>query len=188
MTKKIYQLEIVLKDYNPKIWRRILINSDILLVDFHRIIQTTMGWTNSHLHLFNDGIDYYSPREFEVEETKDSRTVKLSEIFNLEKQCLQYQYDFGDFWEHEIYLEKIIENDEIHQIPCCIDGERSCPPEDCGGTFGYEELLIVMSDKKHEEYKETKTWVGRNFKPEFFDIEKTNKLLKKKDFGCIWLE
>jgi len=188
MTKKIYQLEIVLKDYNPKIWRRILINSDILLVDFHRIIQTTMGWTNSHLHLFNDGIDHYSPIEFEVEETKDSRTVKLSEIFNLEKQCLQYQYDFGDFWEHEIYLEKIIENDEIHQIPCCIDGERSCPPEDCGGTFGYEELLIVMSDKKHEEYKETKTWVGRNFKPEFFDIEKTNKLLKKKDFGCIWLE
>ncbi len=188
MKKKIYQVEIILKDSNPKIWRRILINSDVLLVDFHRIIQTTMGWTNSHLHLFDDGKCQYSPIEFEVEDTKDSRTVKLSEIFNLEKQCLLYEYDFGDFWEHEIYLEKIIDDDEINQIPSCIDGERACPPEDCGGTFGYEELLRVMSDKKHEEYKETKTWVGRKFNSEVFDMVKTNLLLKKKNFGCIWLE
>ena len=85
MTKKIYQIQIALKGSKPKIWRRILVDSDVLLVDFHRIIQTTMGWTNSHLHMFSDGIEEYSPKEFEVEDAKDSRTVRLNKILKSEK-------------------------------------------------------------------------------------------------------
>lgn len=187
MTKQIYQLQITLVDSKPKIWRKILVNPDTLLVDLHRIIQTTMGWTNSHLHLFNDGIYEYAPKEFEVEDTKNSRTIKLNKILKKEKQCILYEYDFGDGWEHEILLEKIIEDDEKNQIPGCIGGKRNCPPEDCGGIWGYVDLLKIISDKKNKEYKETMTWLGGEFDPEYFNMTEINKLLKKKDFGCIWL-
>ena len=98
MTRKIYQIQIVLKGSKPKIWRRILVESSVLLVDLHRIIQTTMGWTNSHLHMFADGIDEYSPKEFEVEYAKDSRTVRLDKILKKENSKIKYEYDFGDGW------------------------------------------------------------------------------------------
>jgi hypothetical protein len=120
MAKQIYQIQVVLTNAKPKIWRRLLVNSDTLLVDFHRIIQTTMGWTNSHLHLFNDGMTNYAPKEFEVEESKNSRTIKLNTILKKEKSKILYEYDFGDSWNHDIILEKIIREEETGQIPRCI--------------------------------------------------------------------
>ena len=187
MTKKIYQIQIALKNIKPKIWRRILVNSDILLVDFHRIIQTTMGWTNSHIHLFSDGFNQYSPKEFEVESTKDSRTTKLDKILKVKKSKINYEYDFGDGWEHNILLEKILAPDEQLQIPICIDGKRNCPPEDCGGVWGYSDMLKVLKQPDHEEYESYIEWLGGKFDPEYFNKEEINKKLKKKDFGCIWL-
>ena len=182
MRVNIYQLKISLINSRPEIWRRILVNSDILLVDFHRIIQTTMGWTNSHLHLFTDNNSTYSPREFEVEGTKNSRVVKLSKILKKEGEKILYEYDFGDGWEHSIVLEKII------SIPTCIDGERNCPPEDCGGLGGYEELQKIISTPEHSEYDEMMEWLGEKYNPDQISIEKINKDLKKNDYGCIWLE
>ena len=60
MKKKIYQIQISLKGFRPKIWRRILVPLDILLPDLHKIIQTVMGWTNSHLHQFIKNSKFYS--------------------------------------------------------------------------------------------------------------------------------
>ena len=188
MTKQIYQIEIVLIDTNPKIWRRVLVYSDITLVDFHRIIQTVMGWTNSHLHLFNDGVNIYSPEEFEVEDTLDSRKVKLKKIFKKVESKVLYEYDFGDNWEHEIILEDIIIEDENGYIPACLDGEGNCPPEDCGGTWGYIDLLKTISNRKHEDYKSMMEWLGGKFDPRFFDKEQVNQQLKQRDYGCIWIE
>lgn len=189
MPKQIYQIQVVLTDTKPKIWRRLLVNSDTLLVDLHRIIQTAMGWTNSHLHLFNDGKSDYSPEEFEVEGHKNSRKVKLSTILKKEKSKIQYEYDFGDGWIHDIILELIIKDeDEAGQIPRCISGKRSCPPEDCGGTYGYIDLLQIVSNPQHEEYEEMMEWLDNNFDPDYFDIDDINNSLKQKDYGCIWIE
>jgi len=185
--KKVYQLKITLIDSNPKIWRQILVNPDTLLVDLHRIIQTIMGWTNSHLHQFTDGINFYAPNEFEIEESINSRTVKLNKILRQEKEGIFYEYDFGDGWEHVIVLEKIIDEDEKNQIPRCLDGKRHCPPENCGGIWGYEDLLKIISNKKNEELKETMDWLGGKFDPDYFNLKEINKQLKEKDFGCIWL-
>lgn len=188
MFKKVFQLQITLIDSKPKIWRRILVNPDTSLVNFHRIIQTTMGWTNSHLHVFKDGIYKYAPKEFEVENTINSRNIKLNKVLKKENQIIMYEYDFGDGWEHEIKLEKILEEDEKNQIPRCIDGKRNCPPEDCGGIWGYEDLLKIISNKKNDDFEETMTWLGGKFDPENFNITQKNKLLKQKDFGCEWIE
>lgn len=187
MAKKIYQIKIELIDIKPEIWRRILVDSDILLVDFHRIIQTVMGWTNSHLHMFSDGIEYYSPEEFEVDNTIDSGTVGLDEILHEEQSQIAYEYDFGDGWEHAITLEKILPPDNQTQIPKCVAGKRNCPPEDCGGIWGYAEMLEVLKQPDHEEYESYIEWLGEIFDPEYFDKDEINTMLKRKDFGCLWL-
>ena len=188
MTKQIYQIQVVLTNTKPKIWRRLLVNSDILLVDLHRIIQTAMGWTNSHLHLFNDGMTDYAPREFEVEGSRNSRTIKLYSILKKEKSKILYEYDFGDSWNHDIILEKIIKEEDTGQIPRCIKGKRNCPPEDCGGTWGYSDLLLTISNPKHEDYESMMEWLGGNFDPEYFDIDEINNNLRQKDYGCLWIE
>lgn len=187
MAVRVYQIQVVLKGSKPKIWRRILVNSDVLLVDLHRIIQTTMGWTNSHLHAFSDGIEEYSPKEFEVEFAEDSRVVRLDEIMKAEGSKIDYEYDFGDGWEHELVLEKIqIPGPQI-QIPTCIAGKRNCPPEDCGGIWGYSDMLKILKQPHHAEYESYVEWLGGDFDPEHFDIDGINKRLKQKDFGCLWL-
>ncbi|MGM0498059.1 MAG: plasmid pRiA4b ORF-3 family protein [Bacteroidota bacterium] len=188
MQQEIYQLKIVLKEAKPPIWRRILVEPGILLVDLHRILQTTMGWTNSHLHLFADQKFEYAPAEFEVEDTMDSGSVRLKDILYTENQNILYEYDFGDGWEHEIRLEKIIEKEDGEkQIPRCIGGKRNCPPEDCGGIGGYEELLNIISDPDHEEHEGMLIWLGGEFDPDYFNKQEVNELLKQKDFGCLWL-
>lgn len=187
MAKKTYQIQVVLKGSKPKIWRRLLIDSNILLVDLHRIIQTTMGWTNSHLHIFSDGIVEYSPKEFEVENAKDSRIVRLDKILKEEKSKINYVYDFGDNWEHDLILEKILPPDNQSQIPKCIAGKRKCPPEDCGGIWGYSDMLEILKQPDHEEYESYIEWLGYIFDPAYFDKDEINERLREKDFGCIWL-
>ncbi|MCF8307962.1 MAG: plasmid pRiA4b ORF-3 family protein [Bacteroidales bacterium] len=157
------------------------------MVDFHKIIQTTMGWTNSHLHVFSDGLEEYSPKEFEVEFAEDSRTVRLNQILKKEKSEIIYEYDFGDGWEHSILLDKILPPDDQLQIPECIAGKRNCPPENCGGPWGYMEMLEIFQQPDHEEYESYMEWLEDDFDPEYFDKDKINKRLKKKDYGCIWL-
>ncbi len=188
MTLKTFQLHIVLQGIEPKIWRRILVRENTPLVHFHRIIQTCFGWTNSHLHLFKDGMYEYSPAEFEVENTHDSRTLGLNDILHLEDQIIYYLYDFGDSWDHKITLEKIIEEPVSEPVPQCKEGARRGPPEDCGSIGGYYEYLKIIADKTHEEYKSTKRWLGQRYDPEEFKIDKINKLLKRRDFGCQWFE
>lgn len=188
MTLKTYQLYIELQGIEPKIWRRILVSENTLLVDFHRILQTCFGWTNSHLHLFKDGMYEYSPAEFEVENTHDSRTLRLNNILHLDGQIIYYLYDFSDSWEHKVILEKIITETMSEQVPQCKEGARCGPPEDCGSIEGYYENLKITADKKHEEYKSTKIRLGQRYDPEEFKIDTINKLLKRRDYGCEWIQ
>lgn len=88
----------------------------------------------------------------------------------MENPSAYYVYDFGDSWEHEIRLEKILPR-EKRKYPACIAGKRACPPEDCGGIWGYEEFLEIIKDPEHEEYEDMLDWVGGEFDPEHFDIE-----------------
>ncbi len=177
MTKQVYQLKITLAGSKPKIWRRVLVSPDLLLADLHRIIQTAMGWTNSHLHLFSDGSTDYAPIEFELEDAKSYAKLRMNKFLKENKDKILYEYDFGDGWRHEILLEKVIAVDEKDHIPVCTGGKRNCPPEDCGGIWGYENLLEIISDPTHEEYEDTIEWLGDEFDPEYFDVVEVNELL-----------
>lgn len=187
MTKQVFQLKITMVETKPIIWRRILVDSDTLLVDLHKIIQTTIGWSNAHLHIFNDGKNDYAPIELEVDNSLDSNKVNLNKIFKKVEQSILYEYDFGDSWSHEVYLEKIIETEEEMQLPTCLDGARKCPPEDCGGVWGFKDFLKIISNPKDPQYKEMKEWLGGEYDPNYFKLEEINAQLKEKNFGCLKL-
>ena len=177
MGQNIYQIQISLNGFTPKIWRRIQLKSDTLLPDLHDIIQLTMGWDDSHLHQFIKNKEFYGdPSVDEDFDTIDYRKIKLSAMLNKEKEKFIYEYDFGDSWEHTILLEKILPVDPNTKYPVCIAGEMNCPPEDCGGVWGYSELLEILKDPKHEEYEDYIEWLGDDFDPKEFDLEEVNKI------------
>lgn len=181
--KTIYQLKVTLKGCRPPIWRRIQVDSNATLRHLHWVIQFSMGWTNSHLHSFDiHGVEYGEPMpEFGFdgdEEIRDEQTVKLNKIVPTEKFKFSYLYDFGDSWEHEILVEKILEADPEAEYPICIKGKRACPPEDCGGVWGYQEFLIAIQDSEHPEHEEMLEWVGGFFDPEDAELDEVNYQLK----------
>jgi hypothetical protein len=181
---RTYQIKITLKGSEPKIWRRILVPSELKLSDFHMVIQIIMGWTNSHLHQFIKNRTFYTERMKDDDtwgdmNNVDYRKMNVSDLLTKEKEKIVYEYDFGDSWEHVVTLEKIIPFEENLQCPVCLAGEMSCPPEDCGGIWGYSNMLKILKQPDHEEYEDYLDWLGEEFDPEYFDIEGVNKILKK---------
>jgi len=192
MTNKIYQIQIALKRFKPKIWRRLLIPSDLLLSDFHKVIQTSMGWTNSHLHQFIKNRTFYTVKMqdddlWDEMDNVDYKEIKISDLLKKEKDKIVYEYDFGDGWEHDIILEKILPPDNDTKHPICLTGKMNCPPEDCGGIWGYSDMLEILKDPDHEEYESYIEWLGEEFDPKYFDKDEVNELLREKDYGCIEL-
>lgn len=178
--RSVYQLKISLIGAKPPIWRRILVPSTITLGNLHRVLQISMGWTNSHLHqfIFNNvfygvqGDDFGFNMKVENEDQ-----YKLSQLLQSEKDSLQYEYDFGDNWEHKVLLEKILPFDIKNQSPSCLKGKRACPPEDCGGIWGYQQLLETLSNPDDSDYESMLEWLGGIFDSEELDIEKINKMI-----------
>lgn len=179
----VYQLKIVLVGVRPQIWRRVQVPADIDLDDLHLVLQAAMGWTNSHLHSFMFGEHRYTMpyEEGDLEELQmeDEREVCLSERRTRPKETFAYDYDFGDNWQHLVTLEKVLPAAPEEKYPLCLDGKRACPPEDCGGVWGYANLLKVLRNPAHPEYKDMRAWAGRKFDPEVLDVTQFSKNLRK---------
>jgi hypothetical protein len=174
-------MKITLRDSKPPIWRRLQVAADTNLEKLHIILQIAFGWTNSHLHQFIIDGQYYSLPEFGLgdysHEVLNEERVKLGRLGLEPKRKFYYEYDFGDGWEHEIVVEKILEAEAGVKYPRCIGGKRVCPPEDCGGIWGYARLLEVISDPSDPEHESMMEWLGGPFDPERFDTEEANKEL-----------
>jgi len=182
----IYQLKVVLLDSEPPIWRRLQVPGDARLDWLHAVLQVAIGWTNSHLHQFKVGGHCYSDTrhnfaEYEGDpEILEAREFTLRQIAPRAQDTFGYEYDFGDSWEHAITVDKILPPDAAAATTAlCLDGARACPPEDCGGVGGYDNLLKILKNRKHPEHKSMKEWLGRAFDAEAFDVGKTNLWLRK---------
>ena len=181
----VYQFKITLKEIEPPIWRRIQ-TKDCTLDKLHEHIQTAMGWTNSHLHQFKiDGVTYGDPQLLQVEFEDETPVVnslrtKISNIVPADGKrfSFDYEYDFGDGWEHEILFEGCLQAEKGTRYPLCVEGARACPPEDVGGGHGYEEYLEAMADPKYERHEEFMEWRGP-FDPEAFDAQAATKEMRK---------
>lgn len=186
MDKLIYQLKIVLNGSRPMIWRRILVEEDVLLSDLHKIIQSSMGWTNSHLHQFIKDNTFYSAKipgeNMRFRSNKvDYKGIKLNKLLRLVNDKIIYVYDFGDDWWHEILLEKILKPDVSVKYPVCTGGAMNCPPEDIGGIARYKEMIKALRNPDNEEYESYISWPGGNFDHKHFDINRVNTLLAKRN-------
>jgi hypothetical protein len=182
----IYQLKVVLLGSKPSVWRQLQVPGDAKLDWLHAVLQVAIGWINSHLHQFRVGEHCYSDTrhnfaEFEGDpEILEARKFSLRQIAPREQDSFGYEYDFGDSWEHEITVEKILPaNAAAATTALCLDGARACPPEDCGGIWGYADLLKILKNRKHPEHKRMKEWMGRPFDAAAFDVMKTNLWLRK---------
>jgi hypothetical protein len=177
---KILELDITLSASKPKIWRRVLVPADFTFRELHYVIQFSMGWTNSHLHqfivgrhdrcigmTFDDGFD-------DDMEMEDGRKVNISELLNAPKDKIKYEYDFGDGWEHIIEVKKVLQPETGQKYPLVTGGAMACPPEDCGGIWGYARLVETMKKKDTDEYEEMLEWLGEEFDPADFDMESIN--------------
>jgi hypothetical protein len=177
---QIYQMKITLDEIKPPIWRRVQVKSNITLYRFHFIIQEVMGWDDYHLHQFIiDGMTYSVSDPADMFEVIDEETVTLSQVVFEENTKFIYEYDFGDSWYHIILVEKILPPEADKHYPVCLKGKRACPPEDCGGAYGYDELLEILKNPKHPEHEEMVDWLDYDVDPEYFDLEEINQRLAR---------
>lgn len=176
--RNIYQLKILLRDIEPPIWRRIQVPGNISLMDLHFILQIAMGWTDSHLHEYQIAGERYGmhfDRGWHDEDLKSETRYRLDEVMPARGERFSYLYDFGDSWEHNIEVEEILTPAQKVVSPRCLAGARSCPPENVGGSRGYEEFLEVLNDSNHENHDWYLTWIGGNYQPEKFDLDQTDR-------------
>jgi hypothetical protein len=173
----IYQLKITLKRLRPPVWRRVEVPATITLDQLHLVIQIAMGWEDCHLHMFEVNGQLYGVQDdgYDFGETKNERGAVLHRVLPHAKQLMQYQYDFGDSWDHEILVEKIDAPEPGVRYPRCTGGRRACPPEDSGGHWGWAEKLQILADPKHAEYREISEWVPEDHDPAHFDPDQVNR-------------
>jgi hypothetical protein len=177
--ESIHQLKITLKGSKPPIWRRVLVPSDTSLPKLHAIFQVVMGWQDYHLHQFTVGeTSYGEPDPDGMLNLRNERNVRLNRIAPAAKHRFAYEYDFGDGWDHAVLVEKVLPPEPGATYPVCIAGKRACPPEDCGGIWGYADFLEAISDPDHEEHDSMLEWIGGEFDPEAFDLAEVNRRLR----------
>ena len=164
---KVYEIEIELTGIEPRIWRKVIIEETATLEMLHLTIQGAMGWLNYHVHDFHHGGEIYD--EF------TESTLVVSDILR-KGSAFEYHYDMGDGWVHLLKVTTIREHTRFDTYQKCIAGERACPPEDCGGVPGYEELCQALKDESHPEHKSMKQWAGA-FDPEVFSITQASAMI-----------
>jgi len=175
-----YVLKVTLRGVKPAVWRRLCVAGDLTLRDLHHVLQVALGWTDSHLHdLDVDGNRYGlpDPEEDFGEPCLDERKHTIGAVLQ-EGSRAEYQYDFGDGWLHRLVVERLVPRQAGAAKAECLAGARSCPPEDCGGPYGYTDLLAALADPGNERHAELKEWVGPYFDAEAFDRDAVNKELR----------
>ncbi len=176
----VYQLKVGLRGAKPPIWRRLEVPADVSLARLHMVIQAAFGWDDSHLHVFETPYGRFGIADADLGHRAEA-PVTLEQVAPAAGGKLRYVYDFGDDWEHDIVVEKVLDRDPAAAYPRCTGGRRAGPPEDCGGVWGYAELVEVMADPGHPEHQDRLEWLGLDdaagFTPDRFDAEAVSQAL-----------
>jgi hypothetical protein len=176
---RVLRFRVTLRGVAPPIWREIEVPSDYSLWDLHVAIQDAMGWQDYHLHLFrftrpgsDDHVEVGIP-DPDVPPGTDSVLPsweqRATDFFCEPGAHAEYDYDFGDGWQHDVVLVAVVPKAKDLRYPRCCSGSRACPPEDCGGIGGYADMLDTISDSQHPEFERIMTWLGGGFDAEAFD-------------------
>lgn len=179
--QRLYQIKVTVQETDPPVWRRLLVRSDTTLLQMHRILQVAMGWKDYHLHEFRVGAVLFGETDPDsgIRRISEKATF-LADVLRKVDDRLEYEYDFGDGWEHEIHLEEITELDSDAMHPIVVEGARACPPEDVGGPEAYRDFLRVIADSNDPEHDEHLAWCGGSYDPDKFDADSLNIVLQRR--------
>ena len=174
----IWQLKVTLLDSRPPIWRRFQVESGVTLQRLHHILQVVMGWTDSHMHGYRRPAAGPSGtrRRLLPIESADEKATRVADVLRRPKDKLFYEYDFGDSWEHEVLLERIVSRTPGERYPMVVAGRGACPPEDVGGLSGYYHFLEAVKDARHPDHEEMIEWAGGRFDAAAFDVQTANRM------------
>lgn len=154
------QIKVKLRGVSkPPVWRRLQLDADTPLDRLHEAILAAFGWAGYHMHVFESGPDRFGSPDSQLDFI-DERRVSLGELVGGVGDQLLYTYDFGDDWEHEITVEELLDADPEVHYPVLLAAKGACPPEDCGGPWGYAELKEILADSTHEQHQEMLDWLG----------------------------
>ncbi|MCG8583941.1 MAG: plasmid pRiA4b ORF-3 family protein [Pirellulales bacterium] len=174
-----YQLKITLDRSKPPIWRRVRV-ADCTLEQLHYVIQDAMGWENCHMHSFRvDNVEFGTAEMDDYREVRDEGSILLSDIVERGTNKFRYWYDFGDDWWHPIRVESTHDRKPDEPLAVCTKGKQACPPEDCGGIWGYYAMLETINDPEAENHEEIMEWLGGPIDPEAFDLAEVNERLAR---------
>ncbi|MEM9381545.1 MAG: plasmid pRiA4b ORF-3 family protein [Planctomycetota bacterium] len=175
-----FQIKVTLRDVRPPLWRRFVVPAAISLKSLHDVVQIAMGWLDCHLYSFESGgRRFIDPERMDDPwgEWSDVRETTLASLGPKAGSRIKYSYDFGDGWEHDLLVESVVQRGEVDALPVCVKGRRECPPEDCGGPFGYAQLLAGMEDPDGAD-PELLEWIPDDFDPAAFDLDEVNCALR----------
>ena len=176
--RPVYQLKVTLMDSRPPIWRRVEIESDVTLDLLHHTLQVVMGWTNSHMHGFRlpQRAQPGMRQRLAPVESADEKATTLGDLLRRPNDWCIYDYDFGDGWEHQLRLEKVVARQAGARYPMVLAGRGACPPEDVGGLPGYYHFLKVMNHPGHPKHEDMREWAGGSFDPTAFNACEINRV------------
>ncbi|MGH2991941.1 MAG: plasmid pRiA4b ORF-3 family protein [Solirubrobacterales bacterium] len=177
----LVQIKVKLRGVQkPPVWRRLQVPADTPLDRLHEAIVAAFGWAGYHMHVFRSGAEEFGVPDPELGFI-DERRVSLGELVGDVGDRLLYTYDFGDDWEHEIAVEELLDGDPELHYPLLVDAKGACPPEDCGGPWGYAELKEILADPGHDQHQEMLDWLGFDdasaFDPGGFDADEIEEEL-----------
>ncbi|MFW2335744.1 plasmid pRiA4b ORF-3 family protein, partial [Ilumatobacter sp.] len=172
VTATVHRLKVTLRSVKPPIWRRIEVASNVTLEELSDLLEGAMGWLGGHLHAFEvDGVTYERPDPDDglLRGANDENRHRLGGVLTEVGAKMRWDYDFGDGWRHNVVVEAIEPLTPSVEYPRCVAGRRACPPEDCGGPWGFHELLEAFADPAHPRHEELTEWLPVNYNPEEFD-------------------
>jgi Plasmid pRiA4b ORF-3-like protein len=180
--RNVHRLKVTLRGTKPAIWRRFEVPSDITLARLHTVIQIGFGWQNSHLFVFETPAGRFGSYDPDLE-IRSAASKKLSAVADWPADKIRYEYDFGDCWEHDVLVEAVQPAEPGVAYPRCTAGKRAGPPEDCGGVWGYYDLLNTLANPRHEDHAQVLWWLGIESASEFdageFDPGAANEALAR---------
>jgi hypothetical protein len=178
--RTVHTIKVTLAGSQPPIWRRLQVPSTITLRALHDVLQAALGWEDYHMWVFETPLGRHGLPDRDLE-ISSAAAKRLDQAAPRKGDRLGYTYDFGDDWEHIIVVEAISSPEPGIAYPRCLTGRRACPPEDCGGIWGYDYLIEILTDPKHEEHQERLEWLGLDspsqFDPSAFDPTQANTAL-----------
>jgi len=172
MPATIHTLKVTLRDVSPPVWRLLEIPSEMTLGDLSGALEWAMGWEGYHLHVFTaDGTAYW-PRgnDDRFDDYEDETRHQVGDVLPRSGMTMKWEYDMGDSWSHEIVVQSIAPASPGVTLPHCIDGSGACPPEDCGGAWGYADLVDAVGDGDHPRHGEAVETLGEGYDPSHFRL------------------